>query len=104
MASILLGLFYGTLNFTVLGTKLSLFELWIVIEVITAVFYARSLLSDVKLGVSSEGLVKYYLIQSRLSMVLLLFLLLHGAGLETFAGGVACVLLFAKIGMLPFGF
>lgn len=70
-------------------------------EIITFAFIGLSLLSFIKYGHLSQGLITYFLLQSGLSM-LLLFSLISSSSLPSYSL-LAYLSLLAKLGVLPFG-
>lgn len=103
LVSYLVALFYLLLNLIIVNFRFSLFELWVVIEIITFVFIALSLLNFIKSGPFSSGLVSYFLIQSGVSIVLL-FRLVFYPWYPSPRSFIRVVTVFTKVGILPFGF
>lgn len=94
---------YIWINFFIMTFTLSLFELWVFIEIITFTFLVIALLDSNRYTKITEGLVSYFLIQSALSMLLLLLIVLLSTYLLKSPLPILLVV-FAKVGVLPFGF
>lgn len=94
--------FYLFLLLATVLLRLSLVELWILIELVTFTFVGLRLLGSLKYGYSSQGLVTYFLLQSGMSMLLLFRLLILPLCPPFFSILVELVLL-TKLGVFPFG-
>lgn len=93
---------YLILNIVVIAFRWSQFELWLIIEIITFLFIVSSFLSLTDYGLTTQGLVTYFLVQSGLSIALLFLLLLFSASWLLNSSTLLIVLL-GKLGILPFG-